>query len=193
MLASLSLEALIGVIGIPISILSCLLTYLAIKSDIKSRFEKSRLNLSGTWKGISIYLPVDIYNVGSECVYKFTASITQKGKKLNFVENIYEFYDIDMNKKETIKPRLVVGSGKMLGDSDLIINFNEPDSLTCGTMYLLANNNGSQLSGMISVRNPKFPASAGVKIVLRKDSEPELTVDDLNLDRIKAMADAYNN
>jgi len=190
----MSIETMLGVVGgivgILTAVISSLLTYYATKNDLKSYFAKSELNLSGKWNGMSIYLPVDICEADNECIYKFTAQITQKGKKIVFKETIYGFYNIDMKPKDML-PRIVVGSGKMLREQDLFISFNELNSLTCGTMYLRANDKGTELSGIIAVRNPYFPVTAGVKILLRKEGEPLITEKDLNLERVKAMADTF--
>ena len=146
---------------------------LITKYDILSLFKRTKFNLTGSWHGMSVYMPVDIYNVGSECVYKFTAELKQSGGKISFSENITEFYDIDLTRIEKHPPRIIDGKGRVLSDKDVIIQFNEKDSLTCGTMYLTIDTWGKELQGIMSVRNPYFGTPAGVKIVLRTALVPQ--------------------
>ena len=162
-----------------------------IKYDLLPIFKKTKLNLTGDWRGLSAYFPIDIYNVGSECVYEFSAQITQSGSKIKFRENINQFFDIDMNLVENHSARIIVGEGKFLSDKDLIIQFTELGSLTCGTMYLVVDTWGKELTGIIAVRNPYFGTPAGVKIILRRVGEKAITSDELGLPKIKAMADAF--
>ena len=52
---------------------------LVAKYDLLLLFKRTRFNLTGSWHGLSIYMPIDIFNVGSECIYKFSAEISQFG------------------------------------------------------------------------------------------------------------------
>jgi hypothetical protein len=170
---------------------SAIIAALISKFDLLLSFRKTKFDLSGKWYGMSVYLPVDIYNVGSEAVYKFSAELRQSGARLKFEETIEEFYDIDMSKIDKHPIRVVRGSGKMLSNKDVILHFDEKDSLTCGTMYLTLDTWGKEMQGIISVRNPYFGTPAGVKIVLRRIGEKPVTIEDLGLARIRAMADAF--
>jgi hypothetical protein len=116
----------------------------------------------------------------------------QFGSGLDFKQTMTEFYDIDMRKIEKHKLRISKGKGKLLNDKDIIIQFKEVDSLTCGTMYLTIDTWGKELQGIISVRNPYFGTPAGVKIVLRRAGEELITPEYIGIKRIKAMADAFN-
>ncbi len=136
-------------------------------------------------------MPVDIYNVGSECVYKFSAQLRQFGGTISFTETIDEFYDIDMTRLEKHPVRIVEGKGRVLGDKDAIIQFKEKSSLTCGTMYLTVDTWGNELQGIIAVRNPYFGTPAGVKIILRRVGQKAVSADDLSVSRVKVMADAF--
>lgn len=164
---------------------------LIAKYDLLLLFKRSRLNLTGTWQGVSIYMPIDIFNVGSECIYRFSAEISQFGGTIRIKETIDEFFDIDGNRIDGHAVRVIEGKGKVLGDRDIIIQFREKDNLTCGTMYLTVNTWGKELQGMIAVSNPYFGTPAGVKVVLRRAGEKQLTYDDIGVRKVKAMAEAF--
>lgn len=176
-----------------ISALGLIISALIAKYDIVQIFKIRKFNLTGTWYGMSVYLPVDIYNVGSECIYEFTSEIKQIGSKIIFKETITKFYDIENNEIEKHLARIIKGQGKVLSDKDIIIQFTEENSLTCGTMYLTIDTWGKELQGIVAVRNPYFGTPAAVKIVLRRAGEKKVTKDYIGLNRIKAMAEAFNS
>lgn len=176
------IAALIGALGV-------VFAALISKYELLPIFKTTKFNLTGAWHGMSIYVPIDIYNIGSECVYKFCADINQYGGKISFYEKITDFYDIDLTKIEDHSPRIIKGKGKVLGDKDVIIQFKEKNSLTCGTMYLTIDTWGKELQGVLAVRNPYFGTPAVVKIVLRRASEKDVTPNDLGIAWVKCMAE----
>jgi len=180
-------SVIVAVIGGAAAIVAALIA----KYDLLLLLKRTKFNLSGAWHGMSVYMPVDIYNVGSECVYKFTAELKQFAGRVRFTETIADFFDIDMTRIDNHPPRIIEGKGRVLSDKDVIIQFTEKNSMTCGTMYLTVNTWGKELQGIISVRNPYFGTPAGVKIILRRAGERAVTAEDLGVRRVKAMADAF--
>ena len=139
---------------------------------------------------MSIYVPIDIFNVGSECIYKFSAEISQFGTRIRFKEIINEFFDIAGNRIEGTPARVIEGNGQILEEKNIIVQFREKGSLTCGTMYLTTNNRGTEIQGIVAVQNPYFGTPVCVKIILRRSNEQHVTFEEIGAKRIQTMITA---
>lgn len=172
-----------------IGAVAVLIAALISKYDLFSLFKKTTFNLSGNWQGMSVYMPIDSYNVGSECVYSFSAVIKQSGNRLKLLETIKDFFDLNMTKLE-LPLRIIEGNGKIVGEKDVIIQFTEKGSVNHGTMYLSSNSWGKELQGIIAVRNPYIGTPSIVKIILGRSDSTPVTPEKLGINKVKAMVDA---
>ncbi len=159
-----------------------------VKNDYLNIFKRRKLNLTGTWLGISSYIPIDSYRKGSECIYKFSAEIKQLGSRVTLEESITEFYTLELQRIDGQSIRKIEGKGKLFSDCDLMIQFKEADSLTCGTMYLTSCAWGKELKGIIAVRNPHLGTSVAVKVLMRKSGGAEINEKDIDIERIRTIA-----
>jgi len=175
-----------------IAAIATIIAALISKYDMLSLIWRAQFNLSGEWRGMSVYIPINIFNVDSECVYKFSARISQIGRKITFNETIENFFDINMNPLTRL-PRQIEGKGKLFGDQDVIIQFKELNSSTCGAMYLVVDRRGIELEGIVAVTNANFHRPVAVRIILRRIDQEEVTEDELDLPRVKAIANTFSS
>jgi hypothetical protein len=151
--------------------------------DFIRRKWKSKLDISGEWQGLSLYIPLQD-DPDIECIYKIQAKFKQVGPYLKLEEELFEIQDVNENVMEREK-RKVYGKGKFYGDKDIIINLQEDQGLTCGVMYLISNSWGKELSGYIVVTNPFDGTPVVVKIMLRKDLDKPVKLKDLRFHNLQ--------
>lgn len=153
-------------------------------------FRKSKINISGEWKGMSIYIPL-VEDKDLECIYKLNIKIEQRGGVVDFYEDIYEIRNI-YNEPMGRDKRKVKGKGRFYNDKDIIINLEENAGMTCGIMYLVVTETwGNELGGMIIVTNPFDGKPVVVKILLRRNDKEDVKLEDLGFYDLKSIYSHY--
>ena len=170
-----------------IAAVGAILAAIISKTNIIPRFRRTRLKISGKWHGWSIYIPVDNYNPGTECVYKIQAEFNQRGSHVSMNETLQEFFDLEMNRLEQ-KPRHFVGKGSIVGESDVALDFHEIGGLSYGTIFLVINPTADELEGVIALRNFYVGRPVSVKLSLRRIDDKVPPVEELGIDRLRILA-----
>jgi hypothetical protein len=159
------------------------------------RFTRRRapdhVDITGTWRGWSVYIPVDGFFFGDrEAIYRIEATFKQRGRHLRMTERLSKIFDIDGNALDHIAGRDFTGNGIWTGRTEFTLSFDEYLSVSNGVMMGTTDPEASEITAMLLVR-PRLGAPAvAVKLLLRpEDASDELELDDLNLRRIRRIVD----
>lgn len=159
-------------------------------------FFKRNSNLpkvEGKWEGMSIYLPINHFHTGSECLYDVQVSLIHEGnERYSISENIskvYDFYGNDLHSGS----REIKGSGKRVRTREFIFDFEEAQTDTSGTIYLFADSRYKQLSGFVSLKNPYHEVPLTNQIILTREGGNPVTREQLPIEAVNCLIAMHKN
>jgi hypothetical protein len=153
------------------------------------QWHRAGSNISGSWHGWSVYLPVDGYFFEDrEAIYRTNVTFKQRGQSITMREQLVRIYDIDGRLLDHIPVRTITGRGKFFNGVDAAVSFGR-DAPTSGAMYLALDQAQQELYGMLVVRPRKNARPVAVKVLLRRSEVTIPTLEELGIDRIRRLSD----
>ncbi|ESA37759.1 hypothetical protein N836_35905 [Leptolyngbya sp. Heron Island J] len=176
--------SLIGAIAV---VASAIIT----KYDLYLVFSRSRINISGEWRGYAVYVAGEFSEPpNAEALYRVNFRFNQIGSLVFMEARVVEVFDIYVTQIPNSPARFLKGKGHMLRGQDIVIAFANQGSLTCGTIYFTLNTFLREMDGIVALRNPLLGKPVAVKILLRRESETPVQPEDLNLEPIRTLIES---
>jgi hypothetical protein len=143
-------------------------------------FRHTKLNFSGTWVGLSIFLPSPYQRItDDEHFFNLSIEIKHRGSHLRMQQVIVDITTFSGEKVRMAGSRKFLGNGRVIRDSNVLVQFDEENGLTCGVMYLVSNTWGTRLEGIVTARSVEGEPALAKVVLLREHEKGEL-------DRIRA-------
>ncbi len=153
------------------------------------QWHRAESNISGSWHGWSVYLPVDGYFFEDrEAIYRTNATFRQRGQSITMNEQLVRIYDIDGRRLDHIPVRAITCRGRLFNRIDAAVSFGT-GAPTSGAMYLALDQSQQELYGMLVVRPRENARPVAVKILLRRSDAAIPTLEEMGIDRIRRLSD----